>query len=785
MAGRGRGGKQKTKQRKSTKRKNAPVEEQHVEELSTRNGSDDQSAHGNESDHLSAHAHETDHESASSQECQPLPPDELYFKNTEYTKTCKIQSKCYVSNTVGIIKKLEPENDSPELKWFENHPQFRHFFHMPDEQNLRLLGMWTLLLRTIPVPEGEDTAWFAVNGVPIRYSLREHALISGLDCRDYPDEYEKLGSFAFVDRHFDSHKEITMESVKEKMLSMSPCGDRLRMAVLYFLGTVIRAKGRWNAAFDSFILRVVNNVEICKTFPWGRLTFDDTIGSLNYVMKKLKGKPKNNVNFPGFIVPLEVLAFECIPALNAEFRERVAGCMSNCPRMCKSRFQNNSMKGYPLSDLYDVIGETKVITSVLVPTVDEQTLLASIMEWEPDYENEEGLSNLWSTWLTVKEKPIFWQELYELDVAAREFPKKKDKRKVNEEASSSSHGLDGLEDVLKGVEERLMSVLMEVCVKVETMDQRLGVVEKSHVVLKRRSLRMKAMEKRLAVMEKDQYHLKKRARKQKEMEERLDGVEKEMKRKENENNDGFYQTMDYDWNGGSYDRNGKESQEKAKKKEKEIEEEVETEGQVEETESEEKTSTPPLGRTKANAARRLVLVSPDQWIANLCWDAEQMVAEEADKRVEEEVAAVVEEEAEKVVAEEAENVVEEEAEKVVAEEAENVVEEEPKIYTDEEKQGWILTICKTSDGIPAVDKTDGTEGAPTPTGVKHRPKAMAVRKHAPNLRGRPRKDAQPKKFTTPQPTKRTRARSQWVSSPYTEGNTDEIEGRKKKPRTEA
>ncbi|KAJ4875509.1 hypothetical protein Rs2_40527 [Raphanus sativus] len=456
---------------------------------------------------------------------------------------------------------------------------------------------------------------------------------------------------------------------------------------------------------------------------------------------------------------------------------------------------------------------SQVITSVLVPTVDEQILLASIMEWEPDYENEEGLSNLWSTWLTVKEKPIFWQKLYELDVAAREFPKKKDKRKVNEEASSSSHGL---EDVLKGVEERLMSVLMEVCVKVETMDQRLGVVEKSHVVLKRRSLRMKAMEKRLAVMEKDQYHLKKRARKQKEMEERLDGVEKEMKRKENENNDGFYQTMDYDWNGGSYDRNGKESQEKAKKKDKgsdeereseaeaeedkekedemvedevaekekeseevqkaaemnenkEIEEEVETEGQVEETESEEKTSTPPLGRTKANAARRLVLVSPEQWIANLCWDAEQMVAEEADKRVEEEAAAVVEEE----------------AEKVVAEEAENVVEEEPKKYTDEEKQGWILTICKTSDGIPAVDKTDGTEGAPTRTGVKHRPKAMAVRKHAPNLRGKPRKDAQPKKFTTPQPTKRTRARSQWVSSPYTEGNTDEIEGRKKKPRTEA
>ncbi|CAN6834777.1 unnamed protein product, partial [Brassica oleracea] len=83
MAGRGRG-KRKSQQRKSTKRNSAHVEEQHVEELSIGNDSDDLSARGNESN-----------QSASSQECQPLPPDELCFKNTEFTQTCKIQSKCY------------------------------------------------------------------------------------------------------------------------------------------------------------------------------------------------------------------------------------------------------------------------------------------------------------------------------------------------------------------------------------------------------------------------------------------------------------------------------------------------------------------------------------------------------------------------------------------------------------------------------------------------------------------------------------------------------------------
>lgn len=41
-------------------------------------------------------------------------------------------------------------------------------------------------------------SWFVVNGVPIRYSLREYALMLGLYCHKYPDNYEALGSLDFV-----------------------------------------------------------------------------------------------------------------------------------------------------------------------------------------------------------------------------------------------------------------------------------------------------------------------------------------------------------------------------------------------------------------------------------------------------------------------------------------------------------------------------------------------------------------------------------------------------------
>ncbi|CAN6814521.1 unnamed protein product [Brassica oleracea] len=482
---------------------------------------------------------------------------------------------------------------------------------------------------------------------------------------------------------------------------------------------------------------------------------------------------------------------------------------------------------------------SQVIESVLVPTVDEEPLMARLMDGEPDYENEEGVSNLWSTWLTVKEKPIFWQELYELDVAAREFPQKKDKRKVHEEASSSN---TSLEDVLKGFEERLMTSLSEVNGKVEKMNKRLGKIERCQVVLKKRCKRMKTMEKKLEKIEDCQYYLKKKAKK----------VEKEMKgmkekEEDKENNDGFdYHGMDYDWGGQRNDSNGadattkepedadmventevveeKESEEDAQKddrgseeetepepeaeaeaeedKEKEdeeeseeeaqkepdevqdevemneaneIEEEVETEARVEvETE---KTPTPPCGRTKAATARRQILTTPEKLFGN----AEKMVEEkvkepeeEGEKMVEKEVEEP-EEEGEKMVEKEVVEP-EEEAGKMVEEEVEEPEEEAGKIVVYEG------STCETKEADKGAAKPSGT-------GVKHRPKQMALRKHAtkqaPKRRGRPRKDTEPKKFTTPEQTKRIRSRSQWVSTPFTEANTDEIEGRKKKPRTKA
>ncbi|KAL6565555.1 hypothetical protein OROHE_004610 [Orobanche hederae] len=123
---------------------------------------------------------ENDEISSTSKDTRPMQPLEFFFDSSQYTKPCKIQTRCHVYEIVELFKL---EKFATELAWFKSHPQFHHIFHMGEEKTRKLQGMWMLLLRTV-VTEGKTIRWFVVNGVPIRYSLREHALISGLDCNE-------------------------------------------------------------------------------------------------------------------------------------------------------------------------------------------------------------------------------------------------------------------------------------------------------------------------------------------------------------------------------------------------------------------------------------------------------------------------------------------------------------------------------------------------------------------------------------------------------------------------
>ena len=61
-----------------------------------------------------------------------------------------------------------------------------------------------------------------------------------------------------------------MEDVKAKLVAMGPHRDRLKMMVLFFLGSVICAQTKVGpGATDvlDFFQRDVDDLDFCKTFP--------------------------------------------------------------------------------------------------------------------------------------------------------------------------------------------------------------------------------------------------------------------------------------------------------------------------------------------------------------------------------------------------------------------------------------------------------------------------------------------------------------------------------------
>lgn len=234
----------------------------------------------------------------------------MFFKPTEYRKKIKLGTRCMIASAIKTLKNLKPKLSNAEMSWFTEHPQFRHIFHMKIETNHRVQGMWMLLLRTAGIEKLREV-WFIVNGVPIRYGLREHGLISGLFCQNYPLGYKELGGTRFVDRHFKEGEPRRLEDVKKKLVNMGPHKDRLKMAVLFFLASVVCAQTKVghkaNDVLEVF-QRAVDDLEYCKSFPWGRFSYDYMLKEISHTMKHFGGEVKEKTLWPlpGFCVPLEV-----------------------------------------------------------------------------------------------------------------------------------------------------------------------------------------------------------------------------------------------------------------------------------------------------------------------------------------------------------------------------------------------------------------------------------------------------------------------------------------------
>lgn len=95
------------------------------------------------------------------------------------------------------------------------------------------------------------------------------------------------------------------KDVKEKLKAMKPDGinECMKLAMLYFLPTITKIRSKVGCPIEPFILQAVDDMDLCKTFPWVCFTFVDCIKEIFHLKDHFIDRISNKMSwtFPGFI----------------------------------------------------------------------------------------------------------------------------------------------------------------------------------------------------------------------------------------------------------------------------------------------------------------------------------------------------------------------------------------------------------------------------------------------------------------------------------------------------
>ncbi|XP_073018489.1 uncharacterized protein [Primulina eburnea] len=230
-----------------------------------------------------------------------------------------------------------------------------------------------------------DELWMIVNQRPLRFSKMEYALITGLDCsEDFPEVGETM---QFRDRHFCGNENVYIEEVATKLMEMRKTPERtinlekLKLACLYFGAAVLwPVRQKTVPQVDNMLLSLVEDLDLFNKYPWGTIAYNEVLKSIKRDLTsiKLKKKKKNEkiveygaFTLNGFVHPLQILAYECIPGIAKKFAKRRDRYNMILPRMCGWISNDWHVKSSPkYNEVVQASHEclNRMVISVLTPT---------------------------------------------------------------------------------------------------------------------------------------------------------------------------------------------------------------------------------------------------------------------------------------------------------------------------------------------------------------------------------------------------------------------------------
>ena len=155
----------------------------------------------------------------------------------------------------------------------------------------------------------EHELWMVVNNVPLRYSLMEYALITGLNCSRLPDTVGLPATNAFKQMHWPQHKIVSLNDVVSQMKSIEASyGDeKKKLTLLLFVVSVLMTNDKRIARIDQTYLNWVEDINAFNKYPWGQLSFIYSVRQFQNDLRSKVGHKGATFRFNGFVHSIQVI----------------------------------------------------------------------------------------------------------------------------------------------------------------------------------------------------------------------------------------------------------------------------------------------------------------------------------------------------------------------------------------------------------------------------------------------------------------------------------------------
>ncbi|KAF8099072.1 hypothetical protein N665_0252s0010 [Sinapis alba] len=162
-------------------------------------------------------------------------------------------------------------------------------------------------------------AWFIFAGKPVRFSLREFAYVTGLNCGKLSRHTKKrakknISEKPYWGELFGTLKDVLVTFVV-RMLKRRTVTDRCmreKYALLALLAAVILPTTH-TPRISQDHAEFIKDLDIFFAYPWGRISFDMLMSSIKE--RKEVSLSQNTIALKGFVLSLQLVMVEAIPAL--------------------------------------------------------------------------------------------------------------------------------------------------------------------------------------------------------------------------------------------------------------------------------------------------------------------------------------------------------------------------------------------------------------------------------------------------------------------------------------